>query len=124
MTDVPWPHPDVLYEVPFETDATTERWQKALDAAITSGSMRMEPSPHHPDLFTLAGACPRCGHATRQPVEFSILADGLRPPDDVARLNFRCVCREGHEPGPPHNGCGWGGPVAVTVRRPEDRHGE
>lgn len=118
MADVPWPDAEVPYEVPFETDATTERWQQALDAALASGSLRMEPSLHHPDLYTLTGACPRCGHATSQQVEFAIPTGALRGPEEVARFNYTCVCRGSHVGGPPRDGCGWGGPIAVTAQRP------
>ena len=120
MMDKPWPDEGVCYEEPFETASDIQRWQEALDKALANRTLQLIPG-RHPDLYTLSGECPRCMHATAQPVEFNIHAGGLRR-GDVATFNFSCKCREGHPPGSDQRGCGWGGPIAVTVNRPEADH--
>lgn len=123
------PDPDAAWGPPADTDAERARWQGAIDAALADGTLELRRSTT-PFVLTLTGSCPRCGHPMTQTVERDVPrgfdAGGRTGPDGAGRrpvvevrLNVDCTCPSPH-PGRPDGrlGCGWGGPLPVTLRTP------
>lgn len=116
MTD-DWPNARAPYERPAETENNTARWQQALDAALGDGSLQWVGTDD-PDIYRLAGACPRCGHNTEQTVEINYIR-GLDEVAEKVRFNLDCACWRKHSEGAKdHDNCGWGGPLAVQADAP------
>ena len=123
------PDPDVAWDPPVATDAERARWQAAIDAALADGTLELREGTT-PLVSTLVGACPRCGHPLTQTVERDVPrgfdaggrtgSDGARRrPVVEVRLNVDCTCSSPHRGRPDgHLGCGWGGPLPVTLDTP------
>ena len=117
MAETEWPNRRAVYDEPLENDENTARWQRAVDDAIATGSLRWRGTSE-PDQYELTGACPRCAHETTSDV---VEVHWLRGLDGVqaeeVRLNFRCACKmthRGRKDDDVPDGCGWGGPLAIT----------
>ena len=113
-----WPSTDVAWVEPEYVPTNTRRWQSAIDDALVDGSLHLDPGAQ-PDFMALVGSCPRCDHPLRQTLQFEVIRgidDRFEP--EVGRFNIDCACPDPHEGRPAGRvGCGWGGPVPVTVRR-------
>ena len=113
-----WPSTDVVWNEPAYLPANAAVWQDAVDHALADGTLRLEAT-EHPDFVVLVGECPRCDHRLSQTLEFEV----IRGLDEtlaagVGRFNIDCTCPNPHEGRPPNRvGCGWGGPLPVTIRR-------
>lgn len=113
-----WPSTDVRWEEPAYLPANTARWQRAVDDALADATLSLEPTEHH-DFFVLVGACPRCGHRLQQTLEFEVFRSIEEPVETgVGRFNIDCSCSNPHEGRlAGRTGCGWGGPLPVTLQR-------
>lgn len=113
-----WPSSDVDWNEPAYVPTNTVRWQSSIDEAVADGILRLE-SAERADFVELVGACPRCGHRLQQSLEFEV----IRGIDEslaaqVGRFNIDCTCPNPHAGRSAGRvGCGWGGPLPVTIRR-------
>ena len=116
-----WPDTDVRWEEPAYLPTNTARWQSAIDESLAQGSLSLERT-EHADFVVLVGSCPRCDHRMQQTLEFEVfrgIDEGFEA--RVGRFNIDCTCPNPHENRPPSRvGCGWGGPLPVTIRRSAD----
>ncbi|MEO6997200.1 MAG: hypothetical protein ABI112_03875 [Terracoccus sp.] len=113
-----WPSTDVDWHEPAYVPTNTARWQTAIDDALVDSTLRLESTANH-DFAELVGACPRCGHRLQQALEFEVVR-GIDEhlAAEVGRFNIDCTCPNPHDDRPPGRvGCGWGGPLPVTIRR-------
>lgn len=133
MAPEKWPNPKARYVDDDDDGAAHQRWQTAIDAAIDSGSIRLDvPSNGVRWSRDLRGACPRCGHALRMRRIVYKEHVGVAAPDDgppadlrigdrdsdefVASFQLRCSCREEHTDQPPDaKGCGAGTGIWVDL---------
>jgi len=126
--DEDWPDASLKYDRPDDDERNRLRWQQALNAALASGALELQPTEDS-NTYDLTGRCPRCGHETHQEVWFDFV-QGWRTVEgrinlwpwkkrEKATFNFDCLCDNTHENRPSDvKGCGWGGPLSVTVSRP------
>lgn len=116
MATETWPDSSVDYEYPTRTPVRETRWRRAINEALSSGSLRLLPVDSEADLYNLAGQCPRCGHDMDQSIEFSVIMGTLPERSRFGIFNVNCNCTGVHDGrDDKHKGCGWGGPIAVPL---------
>ena len=122
MTEEKWPNRLIAYAGDIGGRAATERWQKALDAAIADGSLTWIPreTGHTTHTWDLAGSCPRCGHAMSYSCVFYVYGFNVKAPDQPS-FAIPCNCREDHSGRGERaeHGCGWNDNVSVNFWEPE-----
>ena len=118
MTEV-WPDPQCRYQFPAGIPENVDRWQKAIEAALQRGTMRL--TSLHDDTYILSGGCPRCGHEMSNVLEFIVIRK-RKLEEERTRSSFDvvCTCEEAHggrkedTPG----GCGWGRGLRTVLLKP------
>jgi len=116
MTDISsWPDPNIDWEYPADSRANAETWQAALDAGLVSKRLTLAQVGYK--LYELIGPCPRCAHELSAPVELDVIRGADEASQKTAMANVDCTCNDLTHKGAPKDrpGCGWGGPLAVTI---------
>jgi hypothetical protein len=116
-----WPDGRSRYDRHAVGDDAQGKWQQAVEAALRAGSLRLEPTDS-PQIVTLRGACPRCGHQLMGVDIYREVLLGVAPANDDqwAIINLICDCLESHEGRPQErSGCGWAPSLTVAIEWPQ-----
>jgi hypothetical protein len=114
-----WPDPAVPFDPVVNDDESRDRWQHAITAALTAGTLKLIPRDA-PDVYDLVGLCPRCEHEMSTDIHERLL--GLLPIKGTFVQNVACTCVEDHAHRPSGLlGCGWAPDLEIVFKSKGDR---